>query len=356
MVAQRRIIMHAFVDNSDYNAQNLNAREICLRLDPERFQITLFYQDAPDERLADKNNINLIKVPKNRYLASLVVLKHLLSPKYDIYLNVRVFLVDYLYLKVAKIMALKKVTIHHIENTLPYPNKNKYYNKIAKSNALNCDFIFSVSKYVAETAQSEYGIVTPVVYVGVDTNVFLPLIDDNRRNENQVKILYVGSLQERKRPDYVLKAAKEFPDAVFEIVGTGPLLDKLIYEKEKENIRNLSIIGGVSKGELINKYQNADIFLFPSYHEGFPKVTLEAASCGLPVIVFKDYKPETLIDGVTGFTVDSYEDMLEKLDELIKNPDLRIEMGKMGRNYVQKFDWNEIVKRWETHLSTIRSI
>lgn len=352
MSTQRnQIIMHAFADNDNFNAQNLNAKEICLRLDPESFQITLFYQDEPDSRLINKNNIHLIKVPKNKYLASLVVLKHLFNSKYNIYLNVRVFLVDYLYFKIAKIIGLKRFTVHHIENTLPYPNKNKYYNKIAKSNALNCDFIFSVSEHVAETAQREYGIITPVVYVGVDTTVFSPI--DKRNCNDQVKILYVGSLQERKRPSYVLKAAKEFPNAIFEIVGTGPLLNTLIYEKEKENIRNLNITGSVSKEELVKKYQNADIFLFPSYHEGFPKVTLEAASCGLPVIVFKDYKPETVIDEVTGFIVDSYENMLEKLDELIKNQDLRIEMGKKGRVHAQKFDWNEVVKTWEMYLSNV---
>lgn len=46
-----KIIMHAFCDKEDINAQNLNAREIAYRLDPDLFEVTLFYRRHPDERL-----------------------------------------------------------------------------------------------------------------------------------------------------------------------------------------------------------------------------------------------------------------------------------------------------------------
>ena len=50
-----KIIMHAFCDKKDFNAQNLNAREVAYRLNPDLFEVTLFYRTHPDERLCGKN-------------------------------------------------------------------------------------------------------------------------------------------------------------------------------------------------------------------------------------------------------------------------------------------------------------
>lgn len=333
--------MHAFADKENYNAQNLNAKEISYRLNPDMFDITLFYKNMPDPRLTDRENIRLIKVPNQRFSA-FTVLRNLLSREYDIFFYVRTFYLDYLYFKLKKVVFDRKVTIHTIENALPYP-ADKRYNKIAKSNALNSDYVFSVSKYVAETAEKEYGIKTPVMYVGVDTNLFAR--SKEKHENSKVKVLYVGSFQERKRPHLVLEAAKHFPDVEFHLVGDGPLKERLLSMKKK--LGNVKISSNLPTRELISCYQSSDIFLFPSIHEGFPKVTIEAASCGLPAIVFDSYKPETVLDGKTGFIVKNFQEMLEKLEILINDSSLRHKMGRNAREYAKNFDWDLIAKKWE---------
>jgi len=338
------MVMHAFADRENFNAQNLNAKEISHRLNPDLFDITLFYKNKPDTRLLNRENIHLIKIPDCRIVPSFVILKSLVSRKYDIFFYVRTFYLDYLYFRFRKISLDRKITIHTIENALPYP-ANRKYNKIAKSNALNSDYVFSVSKYVAETAEKEYGIKTPVMYVGVDTNLFIPPKEKNFNSK--IKVLYVGSFQERKRPYLVLEAAKRFPDVEFHLIGDGPLKERLFSIIEKEKLNNVEISSNLPTEELISYYQNSDIFLFPSIHEGFPKVTLEAASCGLPAIVFDSYKPETVLNGKTGFIVKDFQEMLDKLEILINNPNLRYKMGKKAREYAKNFDWDVIVKKWE---------
>lgn len=340
-----RVIMHALADQNNYNAQNLNAREIAYRLNPDKFDVTLFYEDKPDPRLVNRENIHLIKLPKNKVLSSFIVLKKYLTQKYDIFFYVRISRTDYIYLKMKKIFNDRRITIHIIENKLPYPGATKRYNKIAKANALNSDYVFSVSKYVAETAEKEYGIKTSVMYVGVDTSLFVPPKEKN--HNSKVKILYVGSFQERKRPYLVLEAAKYFPDAEFHLIGNGPLRDRLLFMKKSEKLYNVYIHGEMPQKNLIPYHQNSDIFLFPSIHEGFPKVTIEAASCGLPAIVFDNYKPETVLDGKTGFIVKDFQEMLNKLEILINNPNLRNKMGKNAREYAKNFNWDVIVKKWE---------
>lgn len=344
------IIMHAFADENDFVAQNLNAKEISLRLDPVKYHIFMFHKNKPDPRILKRKNIELIKVSENKYFASIQVLFELLKNSSDIFFYVRTFEIDYFYFLLKRFFGDTKYTIHSIENVLPYPTNRKMYHIIAKSNALHSDYVTSVSNYVAETAENEYNIQTDVVYVGIDTSFFSP--SDHKMNSN-IEVLFVGSLQKRKRPNLVLEAAKQFPEQKFTIVGKGPLEENLRVTIEEENLLNVSIYSHLSSSELLEKYQSADIFLFPSVHEGFPKVTLEAASCGLPVIAFNNYQTETVVDGKTGFIVGSIDEMMEKLRLLIEDNDLRVNFGKNAREYVRRFDWEEIVKRWDEIFSKI---
>jgi glycosyltransferase involved in cell wall biosynthesis len=95
------------------------------------------------------------------------------------------------------------------------------------------------------------------------------------------------------------------------------------------------------------EYQSADIFLFPSNWEGSPKVILEAAACGLPVIVRRDYSPETVLHRVSGYQAASDESIFSHLEELLNNPPLRQEFGRSGRRLSEKYDWDVITAQWE---------
>lgn len=69
------------VDADNTNAQSLNVREITLRLDPERFQSTLWYEREPDARLRDRTGIRLLQLPSRG--RTLRILRELLAG-YDI--------------------------------------------------------------------------------------------------------------------------------------------------------------------------------------------------------------------------------------------------------------------------------
>ena len=61
-----RILFLPAVDAGNTNAQSLNVREIALRLDPERFQSTLYYEHEPDPRLRGWPGISLRRLPSQR--------------------------------------------------------------------------------------------------------------------------------------------------------------------------------------------------------------------------------------------------------------------------------------------------
>jgi glycosyltransferase involved in cell wall biosynthesis len=159
--------------------------------------------------------------------------------------------------------------------------------------------------------------------------------------------MFAGSFQERKHPELVVEAACHWPDAEFMLIGDGPLKPQLLKRISEYNISNVTLLATKEYAEYARLLVTADIFLFPSRVEGLPKVTLEAAAAGIPCIVFDDYRTPSVLDGGTGFQVNTFEKMIARLRELIENRELRLKMGATGTEHAKKFDWGIIVKQWE---------
>ena len=104
-------------------------------------------------------------------------------------------------------------------------------------------------------------------------------------------------------------------------------------------------------------YAMADIFVFPTWREGFGNVAMEAASMELPVVVAASIgSTDTLVDGLTGFLFSTRNgaDLENKLRQLIENPELCKRMGKAGRKRViEDFDSKNII---QGHLSLYRNL
>lgn len=82
---------------------------------------------------------------------------------------------------------------------------------------------------------------------------------------------------------------------------------------------------------------NCHIVCLPSYREGLPKALLEGASCGRPIVTTDTVGcREVVVDGANGFLVPLYstKELAGALQELIKDPDLRLQMGSRGREMV----------------------
>jgi glycosyltransferase involved in cell wall biosynthesis len=142
-------------------------------------------------------------------------------------------------------------------------------------------------------------------------------------------------------------AAARFPQADFRIAGDGPLTVELRNRTTTERLKNVEFLGVLKAGRLRSEYQSADIFLFPSRWEGSPKVILEAAACGLPVIARSDYSPETVVHGASGCQAASDESIFAHVQELLNDPALRQEFGRNGRWLSEKYDWDVITAQWE---------
>ena len=92
----------------------------------------------------------------------------------------------------------------------------------------------------------------------------------------------------------------------------------------------------------------ASIFVLPSYYaEGMPKVLLEAASCGIPVITTNHPGcRDAIINNKTGILIESRNSKSIELAilKLLNDTDLMIKMGKAGRKLAEKnYDERKVI-------------
>ena len=350
-----RILVDSLADEGLPNAQMGNAREIICRLDPSRFHVSVFCAGTPDPLIAQRPNTRLIHLPKRRQTVRIA--REFLLGEHDILFYLKPSPASRYYLQLRKRWRDQCVIIGTMESQADMRNEPTIAGeaiRLWEQTIPHCDYLFSNSKAVQRSLLYEYSLQSDVIPTGVDTKFFSP--DFSHRQNNRLRVLFVGSLRAFKGPQLVLDMAACFPEVDFALAGDGVMAAELrAFAKEK--LRNVEFLGLLAAEKLRDEYRKANIFLFPSKWEGSPKVILEAAACGLPVIARNDYEPETVIDRQTGFLARSDEEIFWRLEQLIHSAELREKMGIAGRNHVEYFDWDVISRKWEevfTNLSAKR--
>lgn len=165
-----------------------------------------------------------------------------------------------------------------------------------------------------------------------------------------IKILTVGRLVEKKGHEYAIKTIAKIinkhKNIIYIIAGDGPLRNKLEFLVSELEIQNyVEFLGSVEQDEVLKLYQKAHIFVLPSVtasnadREGQALVVQEAQAVGLPIIsTLHNGIPEGVLDGESGFLVPEkdVDALAERIEYLIKHPEIWPEMGRCGREFVEK--------------------
>lgn len=178
-----------------------------------------------------------------------------------------------------------------------------------------------------------------VIPYGVNLEHFTPH-KTNRSEKRPLRLLFVGTVCQRKGVKYLVDALESLPVRAAELTICGRLVnDAEILRKTQAPIR---LRGLVSPEELLHEFRSADVFVFPSLVEGFGHVLLEAMACGLPVIsTSRTAAPDLISDGHEGFITEPGDiaRLVRCLEYFLKNPDHVTKMGAAARARAEEFTW-----------------
>lgn len=244
---------------------------------------------------------------------------------------------DALFLYLAKLFKIKTSIYFHGFNPT-FANSIKADSFRRQFNA--ADFFIVLSSF-AKNKLKLWGITKPIFLskTKVDDNM-LNNFDISTRKGQIKNILYLARVEKEKgifiALDIFSLLSKYDNNLFFIVVGDGSALNDAKVYANKKGIPNLTFAGNLSGSDLIEAYVIADLYIFPSYHEGMPTTVLEAMAFGLPIIsrpvggLVDFFESEKM-----GFLIDSYEakDFVESIMYCKSNLKVTARISKYNAKY-----------------------
>ena len=164
-------------------------------------------------------------------------------------------------------------------------------------------------------------------------------------------IISVGRFTHGKGFDVLLKACSKLDEDTGVYIIGGQPTQEYIKEILKLKLKNIHFLEFMSKKELSKYYSAADLFVLPTRGDVWGLVINEAMAHGLPIITTNKCIAglELVENGQNGYIipVDNEEELIEKMNELMKDDENR---EKMGRNNLKKIKEYTIEKMAKRHL------
>lgn len=182
-------------------------------------------------------------------------------------------------------------------------------------------------------------------------------LTDKVADLSQKKVISVGRHVYEKGFDRLLEIWKKVilrhPDWNLSIYGkSNPDFDIVALAKKLNIDKNITFFEPVKN--IHEKYLEASIYLMTSRYEGFGMVLIEAMASGLPCIAFDcPCGPRSIIENnQNGFLIEDGNEnqFIQKLEYLIENENLRIDMGNKSKISINKYQIEAIMEQWNSVL------
>lgn len=178
-------------------------------------------------------------------------------------------------------------------------------------------------------------------------------------------VLYGGGGDERKNLPRLIEAYAQLPQDIrqrHQLVFAGRIPHGIVVALQAKARQaglaenELIFTGYVSDDDLVCLYNLCHLFIFPSWHEGFGLPALEAMACGAPVIGANTSSlPEVIGHPLALFDPFNVVDISGKLQEVLQNESLRLQLKEYGAEHAKGFTWEHTARMalsaWEELLS-----
>lgn len=236
---------------------------------------------------------------------------------------------------------------------LPSPMLVKRYKNMLDFIA-SCDIIYAISETTKNDAITYGGMdgnKIKVVYGGLDPE--FRIIQDKSFSGVSLKfkiskpyVLYTGGGDFRKNIPRLVEAfvhANRELNNNFELVVTGNFPPGIL---SMNNMKDVIFTGYVSNEDLVELYNEAILFAFPSLYEGLGLPVLEAMACGTPVLT-SNTSSLAEIGKDAAYLVDPYniDQIARGIVYLLRNDHILEEFKKRGLNCIKSFQWSHVGRK-----------
>tara|TARA_Y100000768_G_scaffold29265_1_gene19472 strand:+ start:883 stop:2016 length:1134 start_codon:yes stop_codon:yes gene_type:complete len=231
-----------------------------------------------------------------------------------------------------------------LEKNLIFPNVyKKLFIKIASYTIKNADILRAVSSSTEEQALSFDDSKRVVRFPAwIDFEIFSN-IQPTRSDVGNFKILFIGSITDRKKPHMIIDALPKLHDKNVELHLVGPTPNNKYLEELREkiifnNLEDRVYIHGIkSRDDVKEFYSENNLMILPSVSEGLARVIFESQVTACPVLVTDaPGMQDIVIDGQTGYIFESndLESLVEKIDYIIQNYNEATSVGINAKDFI----------------------
>lgn len=200
------------------------------------------------------------------------------------------------------------------------------------------DVIFVASSFTQKTLQLSPKLCAPIKVITYGAPPVTGLLRQEK-SQRKLRVLFVGSLGQRKGISYLLDAINQLGKQVeLTLIGRPTKLCRPL----EQALKTHRWIASLPHQQILEEMSRHDVLVFPSLFEGFGLVILEAMSQGLPVITTPHTAgPDIISDGEDGYIIPirSSEAIAEKLELLFRDRKLLLEMSRAAQRKAVQFSW-----------------
>lgn len=361
------------VDDRNLNAQSNNTKAILAGWDSKEFPVEALYFHDPDPAVAANPNVQLHRMPRNR-LWKAYALK-LIGRSYSAVVYPGLSMIfDNRFRWMRRTLGHNDAVISTLEGLPAYSTQVQqteaelsalaghrvYCQPVQPANMAalnrvkeNSDLIVAISPFLKQMAGHIWHRPSlDQLPLGVRLDIFHAHGRMPHGSRLRPWVVSAGNCSPHKRPALFYNLARDYPNADFTWYGEGTQRAKLRERGQSEGLKNIDFPGAVDSKTLADMFRQADVFTLPSAAEGVPKVTQEAAACGLPIVCMEYYEPFSVQNGLNGFQASDDASYSRVIEMLISDAELRAKMGAASARMALDWSWNDLATRWQNTICT----
>lgn len=264
---------------------------------------------------------------------------------------------DIHYQLAAKLLSGELEACPELKETIPYWPPYQPYLDVVREEIEIADFILVPSTFALE---SHFDAGIPREKLILMLHAVEPpyeVLCDRRVSDKTFRILFVGTITQRKGIKYLLEAVKQLnqPNIELTLLGDahGDVRDFLASYQPY-----FKWVDYVPHGELKSYFEKSDVVVLPTIYDAFGLSALEAMAAGRPVIVSQNCAAgsDVVRDGIDGYIVPirDVEILKDRLTRLYHNDELKEIMGRNASARVKTFGWQTYRKKLNSFLVSIK--